>query len=189
VGVDAQALEEQAVIGKGPVPWPRLQLLPLLCAAACARPAPIPAAPPPTVQLRDVHVVRSSGSEVTLTGTLDTLSFRRSEGRYSGEGARFRVAGQGGTGDYEVAAPRVTGLPTEQQAEGEGGVTLETDRGLRGRTASARLDGKAGVVTGKEPLQADGPGYALQADGFRLSVTGGTHRFEGNVRTQLEAAR
>ncbi|MBM4378544.1 MAG: hypothetical protein FJ086_04480 [Deltaproteobacteria bacterium] len=171
------------------MPWPRLQFLPLLCAAACARPAPIPAAPPPTVQLRDVHVVRSAGSEVTLTGTLQTLSFRRNEGRYAGEGARFRVKGQGGAGDYEVAAPRVTGLPAEQKAEGTGGVTLTTDHGLVGTTSSARLDGKAGVVTGAEPLEASGPGYTLQADGFQLSVTGGKHRFEGNVRTRLEATR
>ena len=189
MGVDAQAVEEPAVIGKRSVPWTRLQLLPLLCAAACARPAPIPSAPPPTVQLREVRIVRSAGSEVTLTGTLQSLSFRRSEGRYAGEGARFRVAGQGGTGDYEVSAPHVTGLPTEQQAEGTGGVTLKTDRGLVGTTPSARLDGKVGVVTGGEKLEAAGQGYALQADGFRLSVTGGTHRFEGNVRTRLEAAR
>ena len=171
------------------MPWPRLQFLPLLCALACARPAPIPAAPPPTVQLRDVHVVRSAGSEVTLRGTLESLSFRRSEGRYAGEQARFQVTGNAGTGGYEVAAPHVTGLPVEQRAEGTGGVTLRTDKGVTGRTASAQLDGKAGVVTGTERLEAQGPDYALQADGFRLSVNGGTHRFEGNVQTRLEAKR
>ena len=177
------------MIGRHPVPPSRLYLLPLLCAAACARPPPIPSAPPPTVQLRDVHVVRSSGSEVTLSGTLESLSFRRSEGRYAGEQARFHVAGNAGTGGYEVAAPHVTGLPVAQRAEGTGGVTLRTDRGVTGNTATASLDGKAGLVTGTERLEARGPGYALKADTFRLSVNGGTHRFEGNVQTTLEAKR
>jgi hypothetical protein len=68
-------------------------------------------------------------------------------------------------------------------------VTLRTDKGVTGRTASASLDGASGVVTGTEHLDATGPGYALQAEGFRLSVNGGTHRFEGNVRTRLEATR
>jgi hypothetical protein len=122
------------------------------------------------VQLRDVHVVRSAGSEVTLRGTLESLSFRRSEGRYAGEQARFQVTGNAGTGGYEVAAPHVTGLPVEQRAEGTGGVTLRTDKGVTGRTASAQLDGKAGVVTGTERLEAQGLVQRLPAQKDRRHV-------------------
>jgi hypothetical protein len=141
------------------------------------------------VALRDVRIVRSEGSAVTLTGNLEELSFRRTAGTYDGRNARFRVPGNPQTGSYEVSAPVIAGTPSEEHAEGQGGVTLRTDRGLTARTPSAALDGKAGVVTGEQKLTARGPGYALDADAFRLSVAGETHEFRGHVTTTLEAQR
>jgi hypothetical protein len=170
------------------VPSIRL-LLPVLLFAACSRPAPPGGTPPPTVALKDVRIVRSEGSQVTLTGNLDELSFRRTAGTYDGRNARFRVPGNAQTGSYEVSAPVFSGTPSEERAEGSGGVTLRTDRGLTARTPGAALDGKAGAVTGEQTITARGPGYALDADAFRLSVAGETHEFRGRVTTSLEAKK
>jgi hypothetical protein len=141
------------------------------------------------VALRDVRIVRSEGSVVTLTGHVDELSFRRTAGTYDGRNADFHVPGNAQTGSYDVSAPALTGTPAEERAEGTGGVRLRTDRGITAETPSATLDGKVGAVTGEEHLRARGPGYALEADAFRLSVSGETHQFKGHVTTTLEAQK
>ena len=134
-------------------------------------------------------MVRTEGSQVALRGELAELSFRRSAGTYDGRDARFRVSGNGQTGSYDVAAPSVSGTPSEQRARGEGGMRLRTDRGVTAESPSATLDGKAGVVRGTEHLSARGPGFAVEGDSFQLCVEGETHQLSGRVTTTLEAQR
>lgn len=68
----------------------------------------------------------------------------------------------------------------------KGDVTLVHDRGFEIRTETAKLDLKAGVAEGFDPVHGQGPAGTLDAEGFRVIERGDTIIFTGRSRMILQ---
>lgn len=68
-----------------------------------------------------------------------------------------------------------------------GGVTLVHDRGFEIQTQSAKLNLKAGIAEGFDPVHGQGPAGTLDAEGFRVIDRGDTIIFTGRSRMVLQS--
>lgn len=149
---------------------------------------------PPQVTLYGVRLHSWEGSELVSKGRAAKLTYDRASGNFDAEEAlvQFPSKRRGAqrtprqvTSDVELRAPRAQGnLPT-RQADGSGGVTVKSATGLRGKTESAHFDGMGLVATGKSKVTVQGPGYSLDADGFRFYFATEELLFDGNVQSRL----
>lgn len=87
-----------------------------------------------------------------------------------------------------VSMLSVTGLydRTQQSLTLRDGVDLFADNGFALHTASARIDLAEGTAQGSEPVRAQGPMGALNADSFRMEREGRRLFFKGNVQMTLQ---
>lgn len=204
MGVDAPAVEDQAVVNRGRGKrGARGCAVALFLAAssyalACggAKKSQSDPALPPQVALHGVTLHAWEGNELTAVGTAREMTYDRSSGNFEASGAQVRFpsststarASRPLTADLEVTAPRVSGNLPSRQAEGKGGITARSTAGLVAQTPSARFDGQGLVAQGKEPVEITGPGYALDAQGFTFYLLTEELVFERGVHSRLGPA-
>ncbi len=173
----------------------RVPLALWLCAlAACGRPerAAGDAPAPPQVRLHGVRIRYYQGDSLVAQSRAARVSFQRESTDLSADDAFVRFSGHGQlsgrAGNVEVHATRVEGNLGARQADGLDGVTLKTGSGMEGRTARAHFDGVTQHAHGNEPVSVWGPGYQLEARGFRFQLPEEQLEFVGGVESRLGAA-
>jgi len=165
-----------------------------LVLAACGRPgADSREAAPPQVRLYGVRVRYYQGGQSVAQSRAARVTFQRESSNFSAHEAYLRFAGHGQlsgrAGQVEVRAVRVEGNLSARKAEGLDGVTLKTGSGLSGETQRAAFDGVAQEARGSDPVSVWGPGYWLDAKGFRFQLPDEELEFESDVQSRLGAGR
>jgi lipopolysaccharide export system protein LptC len=162
--------------------------------AACGRPRSAASAEPPRPQVR-LHGVRIryyQGDALVAQSRAAHVTFQRESTDLSASDAFVRFSGQGAlsgrSGNVEVHATRVEGNLSARQADGLDGVTLKTGSGLQGETQRAHFDGATQRAHGDEPVSVWGPGYWLDAKGFRFQLADEQLEFVDGVESRLGAA-
>ena len=151
---------------------------------------------PPQVSLFGVRLRTWSGSELSAQGRAAKLTYDRQSTRFvASEGQLLFPESKGPSAagtqnpDLELRAPVVEGETQTRQARGSGGVTVRSSTGLRGRTPSATFDGNALVARSTERVEAEGPGYVLDAGGFTFYFVTDELVFDGPVTSSVEEVR
>jgi hypothetical protein len=186
MGVDAPALEDPAVLGKGSM-WRPLALAAALI--ACGEPPKETKTPPPEVTLYGVTMSTYRGSKLAAHGEASQLVYERSSGDAQSTATRLHVPSRPGAEPQTVVAPRVSGNLLAKQAIGEGGVELLGQNGLVGRTERAHFDGVHLIADGQDPIRVDGPGYRMTAGGFSFALETEEFSFEGPVAAAFGGER
>jgi lipopolysaccharide export system protein LptC len=178
----------------------RLAAALLFCAlAACTRPSRGGAGQPaqPQVVLHGVRIRYYQGDQLAADSRVARVTYQRDSADISADEAFVSFHGQGalsgtrapGVAGMDVRAARVQGNLTARQADGFDGVTLKTGSGLKGETQRAHFDGVAQEARGSEPISVWGPGYWLDAHGFRFRLPEEELEFEGGVDSRLVGVR
>ncbi len=172
----------------------------LLALAACRLSAPH--SPPgademgphaPEVTLYGVRMQTFRGGEPFASGRAAKLTYQRASSEFVATEALVRFSpretglrGPGGAAsNIELRAPTMSGSLARQWVDGHGGVVLRSPSGLWGKTEKASIDTAANVATGSSPVEVRGPGYALDANGFRFEFAEERFVFEGDVRSRF----
>lgn len=163
----------------------------VLALVACTpdRPNPSAASEPPRPQatLHGVRMRIYRGDEVAMLGRAARLTFNRSTREVTAEESflQFHPLSR----PVELRAPQLRGNLDARGADLSGGVRLKGPEGLVGETPAAHFDGPTMVATGAEKISLRGPGYAVQAGGFRLDFNQEAFDFEGEVTTDLKGPK
>lgn len=167
-------------------------LLALLAWLGCVpRRAPDEATPPPMATLSGIRMEYFRGKDLAAVGRAAEVTYERTTGDLAGSQVLVRIwsrpepgALRPAVGGMELSAPTMTGNLLRKQAEGSGGVVIQTGAGIVARTARARIEGMR--ASGKDLVRVDGPGYVLTADAFDASLEDGDFEFAGRVTTRFE---
>lgn len=156
---------------------------------ACRPRQPAPPSPPPEPQvvLHGAKMQMFRGSELVMVGRAARVTYQRLSADVSATEAVLRWPSRTSGGrrprtavsGIEVRAPEVDGNLYTRQADGRGGVLLRTSSGIAARTEDAHFDGVVMKMRGASPVKVTGPGYALDAAGFELSVDDEKLEFTG----------
>jgi hypothetical protein len=141
--------------------------------AGCTAPPADTGATPPEIILEGVGFRFFRGSELRARGQANVATFRRDTGDVTAHRVRLVVDrdGQGDTVRFDAVS--ASGNVHTQLAAAAGGVHLADAQGTRGTTERARLDGKAGRVDGRDPVDVVGSGFRMHGEnGFVLDLVG-----------------
>ena len=143
---------------------------------------------PPAIVLEDVTLRHYAADGTLRTGTADQVIVHREEGRLEGSNLRIdapptaaqrrgwiRLEAARGSSDLKGAAATL-----------EGGVTVATGAGDRGRTERATWDAATQTIAGDAPVDAEGPGYRVEADGFAFRVPDQQLQLRGDVQIHTQ---
>lgn len=175
----------------------RLQLASLvLLALACNRPPSAPEAQPePDVVLFGAEMHMYRGADLTLVGRAAQVTYHRTSADVTATETQLRFPPRHGgrrpgtpASGIEVLAPKVGGNLYTRQADGSGGVAIRAPSGMVGHTPTAHFDGAEMKMDGAEPVQVQGPGYTMSAEGFTLMFDDEDFQFKGPTRTELVPA-
>lgn len=174
--------------------------LALLFAAACGKTADAPVSSfstpvdAPDLSLTSVAFARLSEGRVVARGNAERLDYRRTGGRLEAVNGAATVYPQPGSGLAEFgamrfAAPHMDGEIPNRRGNASGGVRLDTMRGDTARADRVAYDGD--LLESDVPVQAKGPGYQVQGNGFTAKTDGSDIRLTQGVRgrLQMEARR
>jgi hypothetical protein len=185
MGLDAPPLEDAAVRVTP------LAVVALVALAACRPDRPDPASPAepsrPQATLHGVRMRIYRGGDVAMLGRAARLTFNRSSREVTAEESLLQFHPK--SHPVEVRAPQLRGNLDARGADLSGGVRLRGPRGLTGETPTAHFDGPAMVATGTQKVSLRGPGYAVQAGGFRMDFNEESFDFEGEVATDLQGPK
>jgi hypothetical protein len=186
MGLDASPLEDAAVRGRPGAPWVAAFAL-----LACVPDRPDPSTPAepsrPQATLHGVRMRIYRGDEVAMLGRAARLTFNRSTREVTAEESLLQFHPR--SRPVELRAPQLRGNLDTRGADLSGGVRLRGPQGLTGETPAAHLDGPTMVATGSQQISLRGPGYAVQAGGFRMDFHEEAFDFEGEVTTDLEGPK
>ncbi len=172
----------------------RLQLASLvLFALACNRPPSAPEAQPePDVVLFGARMHMYRGTDLTLVGRAAQVTYHRTSADVTATDTQLLFPSRHGVrrrgtpaSGIEVRSPKVDGNLYTRQADASGGVTIRAPSGLVGRTPTAHFDGTEMKMDGVEPVQVQGPGYTMTAEGFTLMFDDEDFQFKGPTHTEL----
>lgn len=182
MGLDAPPLEDAAVKARSLALW-------VLALAACTpdRSNPSAATEPPRPQatLHGVRMRIYRGDEVAMVGRAARLTFNRSTREVTAEESFLQFHPR--SRPVELRAPQLRGNLETRGADLSGGVRLRGPQGLVGETPAAHFDGPTMVATGTQQVSLRGPGYTVQAGGFRMDFNEEAFDFDGEVATDLAA--
>ncbi|MHB1843308.1 MAG: LptA/OstA family protein [Deltaproteobacteria bacterium] len=148
-------------------------LLPLSCGVPASDRA---TASPPSIELFSAESFDYRGAELRAHGLAAHVLYRRDTGDALGSQvkaifpARPRSPGRRATGATVIEAPLASGNPLGQSVDGEGSVRLSTESGDRAETFRASYRGEQALAFGDRPVRLVGPGYSVDAPGFRLDT-------------------
>lgn len=179
---------------------PVFPALALAFAAACGKAADAPVSSfstpvdAPDLSLTSVAFARLAEGRVVARGNAERLDYRRTGGRLEAVDGAAAINPQPGSGLAEFgtvrfSAPQISGEIPNRRGNASGGVRLET---LRGDTARAERVGYDGdLLQSDVPVQARGPGYQVEGNGFSAKTDGSDIRLTHGVRgrLQMEARR
>lgn len=174
--------------------------LALALAAACGKTADAPVSSfstpvdAPDLSLTSVAFVRLSEGRVVARGNAERLDYRRTGGRLEAVNGAAAVYPQPDSrlaefGTMRFSAPHVDGEIPSRRGNASGGVRLDTTRGDTARAERVAYDGD--LLQSDVPVQARGPGYQVQGNGFFAKTDGSDIRLTHGVRgrLQMEARR
>src|SRR4051812_35347383 len=142
----------------------------------------------PDLSLTSVAFARLSEGRVVARGNAERLDYRRTGGRLEAVDGAAAINPEPGSGlaDFgtlRFSAPHIDGEVPSRRGNATGGVRLET---LRGDTARAQRVGYDGdLVQTDVPVQARGPGYQVEGNGFSARTDGSDIRIIHGVRGRL----
>jgi len=186
MGLDAPPLEDAAVSASTSAAWALLLWL-TACAPDRPNPAAAPEPPRPQATLHGVRIRIYRGDEVVMLGRAARLTFNRSTREVTAEESFLQFHPQGRP--VELRAPQLRGNLDARGADLSGGLRLRGPEGLAGETPAAHFDGPTMVATGTQQVSLRGPGYAVQAGGFRMDFNEEAFDFEGAVATDLKGPK
>jgi lipopolysaccharide export system protein LptC len=143
----------------------------------------------PDLSLTSVAFARLSEGRVVARGNAERLDYRRTGGRLEAANGALVVYPQAGSGLAEfgtmrLAAPHIDGEIPNRRGTASGGARLDTSRGdvaLAERVAYDR-----DLLRSDVPVQARGPGYQVQGNGFSAKTDGSDIRLTDGVRGRLQ---
>lgn len=166
-----------------------------LLLAACDPPPPRGAADeklPPQVSLYGVRLHHWEKGDLVAVGRAAKLTYDRASASFEAQESLMQFPSRtdtSATADMELRAPVTTGNLQSRMAEARGGLMLKSSSGMSGRTEAARFDGAGLVASGQSPVEVEGPGYSMFADGgFNFYFVTEELIFEGEVQSRLGAA-
>lgn len=143
----------------------------LMAAGCSARPAVDAGVAPPEIVLEGVGFKFFRGSELRATGKANVATFRRDSGDVSAYRVKLNVRKAEGVQAVTLDAVSASGNVHTQLADAAGGVHLADSSDSRGTTERAHLDGKAGLVSGQDPVDVVGQGFRMHGEnGFVLDL-------------------
>jgi hypothetical protein len=173
---------------------PVFAVLALAFTAACGKTVDAPVSSfstpvdTPDLSLTSVAFARLSEGRVVARGNAERLDYRRAGGRLEAVDGAAAINPEPGSGlaDFGTIrfnAPHIDGEVPSRRGNATGGVRLET---LRGDTARAQRVGYDGdLVQTDVPVQARGPGYQVEGNGFSARTDGSDIRIIHGVRGRL----
>src|SRR3954462_7086369 len=152
-----------------------------LAAAACGKAVDFPVSSfstpvdAPDLSLTSVAFARLSEGRVVARGNAERLDYRRTGGRLEAINGAAAVNPQPGSGLAEFgtmrfSAPHMDGEIPNRRGDASGGGGLDTTRGDTARAERVAYDGD--LLQTDVPVQARGPGYQVQGNGFSAKTDG-----------------
>jgi lipopolysaccharide export system protein LptC len=176
------------------VPLPRLGLIAGLvaCALGCDTPkgGVEDPTPPPQVTLYGVRLSSFKGETLSVAGRAAKVTYHRASADLAATETllRFPVGAHKRstpTAGMEIRAPTVLGNLSTKQAVWKDGVVMRSPSGLTAQTPKAHFDGIKVEAYGNDRIAAQGPGYAVRANGFHLFFSEERFEFKEGVHSLL----
>jgi LPS export ABC transporter protein LptC len=155
--------------------------------SACGVEAP-PGGKPPAIVLSDVTLRHYAADGTVRRGHAAEVTYYRQQGRLEGEHITVDAPPTDDLkrGGVQLAAGQGAADLKGKGARLFGGVTVRTGAGDVGRTEEAVWNGATEIIEGDRPIQVEGPGYRVDADGFAFAVPSQKLELRGDVRIHQE---
>lgn len=159
-----------------------------LTALSCAGEvvAPAEGEPPPELVLEGITYRYYEGSQLTVSGTARTATYRNATGALTAD-ALFAHLHDEAKGAVEARANRVLGNLLLKWADAESGVDMLDVNGTRAMTERASFDARKQRFFGETPVNVHGEGFqATAGSGFSLALKADrVLHFQGPIASQF----
>lgn len=144
--------------------------------------------PPPELVFEGITYRYYEGSELTVSGTARTATYRNATGAVTAE-ALFAHLHDKDKGAVEARANRVLGNMLLKWADAEAGVEMLDVNGTHALTERASFDARKQRFFGETPVNVHGEGFqATAGSGFSLALKGDrVLHFQGPIASQFFA--